>query len=870
MKKPILILFGVVFFILATYAVLSQTLLHSLATQKILAAAHEAHVDLRFDRLKVDLLPIGVTLEGVSVEIPKQIRSHIETAEVSISILHLFIFDLKLKVFVDSGHFEFFEKPSTPSQTTAASTETSVPQLPLSISLKFEGRNLNFKKSDQEIELKKLEFEKSNLLDLKKPFAVAVEGDLMSLPFTIESAKVFANPTEFECEKFTLTAAGIKLKGSASGTTDLSLFKSSGELIGKDLGAIPVDHFTNKIKSLSGDLEATYMIDRAPQKALEFQIKAKSTKATATLNHPQVIGLVEVALALDVEAANNQLKVQNSFITANLNEAEIHSSYFEKPKKIPLEVSSEFSGDQKNVVLKNSHLKFAQALLQFEGALKDALTEPVLDLSYQLPQMSLSQIQPFLPMLKKSPLSGNALVQGTASIPLKDPKKLSAEVKKLELKNVKGHLQMSPALSGPFEFDLDASASIDKSLVKKLDSQGQLHFDPLNLKFKSHVTNLKNVSAELNGEVTDFKKLAAFNPNLSQIEGKSQFQIRVSGPLTLSTPVMDLSLTTTGSVKVQIPKYKSMSVVSSPKLPAPHLSAAPLKPKPFLSQQKIFNDMNIEFALNLNEAQFNQIVAKDVSLKSRFTNQGLKGEVRIGSIFDGSVTASNLSLNPFRPNSFAQGRLGFNQINVEKMLKGVKPEFADYASGIASGNLQFESPDPRILNFQKEVSANGQMQVSHARLKSAPIKAMAQKFLAKIPGVSVKTDQIQDVAMKADLNLTLKDNVANLHPFHAVSEQNDDLHFEGTVSLDLLAHLKGEMHIANSPLGGSLLKANQDEKGRLVLPLEINGNLMDPKINFAEATIERMLHKTFQLEKDNLLKNAGDQLKDKLKGIFGK
>jgi hypothetical protein len=57
-------------------------------------------------------------------------------------------------------------------------------------------------------------------------------------------------------------------------------------------------------------------------------------------------------------------------------------------------------------------------------------------------------------------------------------------------------------------------------------------------------------------------------------------------------------------------------------------------------------------------------------------------------------------------------------------------------------------------------------------------------------------------------------------------------------------------------MSGSLFAANADKEGRLVIPVEVQGSLINPSLTVASATIEKMLVKTIEYEKKKLVKKV--------------
>ena len=113
-------------------------------------------------------------------------------------------------------------------------------------------------------------------------------------------------------------------------------------------------------------------------------------------------------------------------------------------------------------------------------------------------------------------------------------------------------------------------------------------------------------------------------------------------------------------------------------------------------------------------------------------------------------------------------------------------------------------------------------------------------------------------------NLRSKKSELQLSQFQILTSQKDQIDLNGTVGLDKKADLSGTIALANPPVQGSFMEANADKQGRLLIPFHVAGDLLDPKMSFAEQTFQSMTQKTLDLEKKRLTSKATDATKQEL------
>jgi hypothetical protein len=208
--------------------------------------------------------------------------------------------------------------------------------------------------------------------------------------------------------------------------------------------------------------------------------------------------------------------------------------------------------------------------------------------------------------------------------------------------------------------------------------------------------------------------------------------------------------------------------------------------------------------------------------------------------------------------------------------------------GFANGKLGMIGPIPSGMGALKDVSANGELAIFNGQFLTWELQKKINDRLQKV-GLGKKGVKNKDIVFKADTKFTLSDGSTQIKDLGLLTEDRDELRLRGTVGLDMSLDLAGTAFVASQRIGGAVAAANSDASGRLAVPLQIRGSVMDPEFLFAEATLKSMLAKAGEAEAKKALAKAEDKLKaeaakqlgknkdklkddvkKKLKGLFGK
>lgn len=904
--KRLLLSWLVVSLMLGLSLYLGRDFFAELLRRKIESSAQKAGVELRIGHLALSFQPLGLQLENVHVDIPRMMSADLKDLTVSLSLSQVFEQRLGLELLLRDAKMQWLladtesGDASAESAATAPKPSSQNAGLPFALSFKMVGQRISVKvlkgaASVAAVQASELKVSTATLMDPQSPWSLDFAGDIeylaMTIPTQVHVPALFVSGTEFKGETIDAAVLGLTSQWNVSGALDGSQVKADGHVTIADLKTVPKAAFVGGVESLEGSLNAQISAEMQKPNPLSVTALIKSPKFAVGLNRQQgaqkMKGVARGAVDIDIAYVKNQLQVRQSQLNLDLEGLDIDSApYFQKATGVVLALEATARGTQDQINVSKLDIRLANAVFANRLIIKDVLKDAQVQFETELMPVELIQLGQLSPMTKQYPLAGQVAAKATGSLLAKEPMRGSIQLQRLSLQNVRGALNLEkPAFKtkGPFRLNLEASSVVQSGSVRKLDAKGEFAHGPIQLKFAGLIKDLQTFVGSFIGQISSIEALTKMLPTLTglRMDGTGDFKIQLAGPLELTKAPLDWALKTTGGAhlklgRVQLVSTAPASTVSAPASPSP--AKVGVAVRPFLEKHTLFDGLNIRFSAELAEVETDQLRLQNLQLKSAVSAHGLRGDFAVGQIFGGKVKIADMFVNPFQTKGFFSGDIDFSRVNVSAALKFLKPEFANMITGFADGKITVSCDDPRTESFLPELRAQGQMILNQAVLKSLPLVEMAHGILSKIPGaVQGATAQAKDVPMTARMVFVLANKIATLKPFNAVTERQDDLNLNGTLSLDMMANLQGEFKLAQPPVGGSFLAANQDEKGRLVLPLQIEGSLLSPKVAFLGATLDKMARKTLEFEKNKAIqkatesvkKSVEDEVKKQLKGIFG-
>jgi hypothetical protein len=271
-------------------------------------------------------------------------------------------------------------------------------------------------------------------------------------------------------------------------------------------------------------------------------------------------------------------------------------------------------------------------------------------------------------------------------------------------------------------------------------------------------------------------------------------------------------------------------------------------------------------------------VVKAVHVDGNISAGKLNGQVMVKQVFGGQVSVKNLSVPLLQKRPVIQGTASWADLTIEDTLGFVKPEYKKMAEGKTAGLAEFSTVMPSEEDFMKQLRVRGDAGAKPVTLNSVKIGELINGALGKIPGIKVKPVKVEPLHGQMKAQFELNKSILDLSQFNAVDQDGSEIQMKGKVDVESMkGDLAGTFFLMNPPLTGCLLEGNADNKGRMVIPLAVKGDLLSPSFSIVSDLVTKIGGKALQCESKKLvekLKTEGKEklekdLKKTLKNIFG-
>jgi len=168
------------------------------------------------------------------------------------------------------------------------------------------------------------------------------------------------------------------------------------------------------------------------------------------------------------------------------------------------------------------------------------------------------------------------------------------------------------------------------------------------------------------------------------------------------------------------------------------------------------------------------------------------------------------------------------------------------------------------------MTSSGKINVKQGHLSTVSFDQMVNKKLAEFPIVAKLLGSEPKVGTKGvslglGSDFSLAKGRFELKTLTALTPEKNEMRVAGWIQKDMRVDLKGDVFLADTPIGGSFRQANSDKTGRLVVPVHITGSLKEPSLAIAESVIREMTQKTVDLEAKKLKNTVKDKAVDAIK-----
>jgi hypothetical protein len=552
-------------------------------------------------------------------------------------------------------------------------------------------------------------------------------------------------------------------------------------------------------------------------------------------------------------------------------------------------------------------------------------------LSLDLKPTPLKGLEQIITPLKNSLVQGELAVQGDWNGPIGDLWNSNVVAKVFRLKNFSADVNYDTGgavkARGPIAITLEAVGELDKGKPKAFSASGNAQLSGLALvagplrkeakqalaavfNFKTDGTALQIHQMSLSGflgqvkangtvsdplrpklnlriEMTplDLSELRVALPDYRELmpKGSISGHVNLNGEVAFATPWQDWPLTVSGSVKANLPEYRvtaapAEGAVSGPQAPKAGGAGTPQAQDGFLPRGHLTEKLNMQVGATIGVLTKDNLTIKGVDANGSINKGLFRGGVILREIFGGKLTLTETEVPLLEPQPKIQGRLAVEQLIVQDAMAFTKPEYKDLATGRVAGHSSFSTRLPSDPRFMEELRAKGQMTFEPITVNTVQIGALLNDMIKKVPVLKLPPAKVEPLKGLIKADFTMEAQAVTLSPLYAKDLAGSELSLQGKVAMPTMqGDLAGTFYWVNPDVKGCLLQGNADDKGRLVVPLALKGNLMQPELSMVSDTVNKLAGKALECEKVKLVeqvkKDGGKKLEQEakkvLKGLLG-
>ncbi len=685
----------------------------------------------------------------------------------------------------------------------------------------------------------------------------------------------------------------------------------------------------------SGVVQADVKVDKIPALQMTGQLEIKNVYGDIEVMNQglKLSGSVGVNASSQFSFANG-LKINSLNLSTNLtNMAMGYEKLFHKDRGVPMSFVGNLSHEGNSFSLNQLNFELAQLKGTFAG--KVSLGESS-DFKLLIPQTNLTGLEKYFPLFK-SPLVGTAEANIEIKGEISKPATLFLDINPLILNNVRMDTSWksedkTKSIDGVVSIDTRSNLRIQNQELKSsvIDAQidltrvginwGDLFVKPAANLFKLELrANQKDFWANIEkaqfattagiiyatGNIrdpikpqmeikvqtpqVDLTRLSALLPMLKKwnLIGTVSGEVALNGRYDPLLGIEKAPLRMNGFFKAQVPEFsytpetpKDGKVVASP----PTGTNAPA-PQPLIPPWPILTDSILKTDVSIGKLKFKDLLIEGIDWKGNFARGVLAGQMGIKKFFKGSVTIPRVRLSLKEAAPTTQVEVLWSEVDSGKAFDWFLPNWKGMFQGVSGGTMNMTLLHPSNPKLLRESLASGKVNLRNAFFSTFKLDEMVNAKLSQIPGLGSKA-KVSTKGVSGTLNVDFEyvQELLRFSKLEFSTPEKNALSAVGWIKTDKSLSIKGNAYIVNPPVQGSVRAANSDGQGRLVVPVEFEGFLMEPKLNIAEAAIKGMLTKTAEYEGRRLKgeakkaldgevnkakKKVQDELTKGIKGLIG-
>lgn len=800
--------------------------------------------------------------------------------------------------------------------------------------------NGEFRSTDLSVLGLNLDFEQKLWMSTKTPAklkaAARVETQYLpgSWPITLESEAFTFGDDAVKAQSIKASFAGLVAAVQGTSLLEQGRHRWIAEVKAPDLTALPQPPLEIPATNWQGAIEVRAEIikdGKDSQWQADGQAKAHAVKAKLKWQKEKMLvdGPAELELVGRFSYRDQKFTLPELDGSVDLSAAQVSfGEILNKPGNTPLRIDASVKGSGDKMELKKIEVRLWQFDTKVTGTVSSQAPYPA-DLQIDIPVTSLKGLETIVLPLKRSLVRGDAAVSAHYTGPLTDPWAGVINLQKFQLKNffadVSYDTQGSIKAHGPFSASLEAHGEIDKGVPKAFQGNGNVQLTGLalvagplrkepnqelqasfNLKTEGNALQIEQLQVKgflgevrASGRVSepkmpkvdlrietkplDLSELRLAMPDFRTLlpKGSVSGRVTMTGQMLFEKEWFNWPLNVGGELKVSLPEY---AVAAAPPSAPGDVSGANAKtPAPpaigFLPRGPLTEKLNLQLAADVGVLTKDKLVVKGVSSAGKIAQGRFSGTLSLREIFGGKINFSRIEIPLLDVSPLIQGALTLEEIVVQDALEFAKPEYKTFATGRAKGNLSFYTILPSEAKFMDELKSKGQLTFEPITLNTVKLGQILNDLIAKVPMLKLPPAKVQPMKGMVQVDYNLAAQSMTLQPLFAREEDTSELELKGKVAIATLqGDLLGNLAWAGFGIKGCFLEGNADVKGRLIVPIAIKGNLMQPQLSMVTDTATKLAGRSLECESKKLLEkvkaDGGESLKKEgeklLKGILGK
>ncbi len=635
-----------------------------------------------------------------------------------------------------------------------------------------------------------------------------------------------------------------------------------------------------------------------------------------------------------------QLKKLKSKLAANLTSLHLlKPDLFEKKAGVPLTVSIGSFLKGKRIILSQLKIRLAQVSSLIKGELATTAGGRS-QLQIQIDKTDLKGLESILLPMKKYPVTGSLGLKAQVSGDLSQPDQWQIFANPIQLQLVSG-LNMQDKekgyiIQGPFSANLSGVLQVARQEIQKAQLTGRLNLDGMAFKMQNGLEKTPQQKLNLVFSGGKSSNLFRFKQFLIQtFFGSFDITGSLSNPL---KPKLDLSMKISSlrleSLQEVVKSFKDLPIQGlvngsaqlrgtfDPKLgieksplqvsgkmlhnasllswtsrkaehqPLPDKTKTPGSNKnaiqPLLPDWPVLKSAQLALVSKIKKVIFNDLTVTDFVLDGQFNKGVLTGRVSMQRLFSGNLTLEKMKTDLYKVPTYVEGEVVTQGLDLKQAVTWGMPEQKDLIKGHMDGGLSLRMPFPSHADVMQNSVSSGTVKIEGFEVSTLKLDQMINDLLGKIPGMKNKK-QVRTKNVKAlfKSKFSFKGGTLAYRDTSFLTPENHLLQANGTLQQDKTLALTGKVLVSGVKVKDRLQSCLLDAQGRLEVPLQYSGSIIQPKLSNAAKVIEKIggryleCEKRSQIEKakgevkkeaDKFLKKEGkkleEKLKDKLKNIF--